>query len=128
MGGESPARHKDLGKDAARARRLARLPGAETARRALDPVIHERARLGVLSALTVASPLSFGELKETLELSDGNLSVHARKLEVAGYIACSKRFEGRMPRTEFRITAAGREALTRYLGHMEALIDATRGG
>jgi DNA-binding transcriptional ArsR family regulator len=83
-------------------------------------------RLGVLSALAVASPVSFVELKESLGLSDGNLSVHARKLEEAGYIECAKRFEGRVPRTEFSITTAGRDALGAYLDHMESIIRATR--
>ncbi len=109
-----------------RTRRMRRLPGVVRAGRALDPVVHERVRLGVLSALAVASPMSFVELKETLDLSDGNLSVHARKLEESGYVACEKRFEGRVPRTEFSITAEGREALTQYLEHMESLIRATR--
>jgi DNA-binding transcriptional ArsR family regulator len=109
-----------------RTRRMRRIPGVAKAGRALDPVVHERVRLGVLSALAVASPMSFVELKESLELSDGNLSVHARKLEEAGYVACAKRFEGRVPRTEFSITDKGRDALTAYLEHMESIIRATR--
>lgn len=92
----------------------------------LDRVIHERFRLGIISALAVNERLSFAELKSLLDMSDGNLSVHARKLEDAGFIGCEKRFEGRIPRTEFRITPAGREALGKYLDHMEALIAATR--
>jgi DNA-binding HxlR family transcriptional regulator len=92
----------------------------------LDRLIHDRIRLGILGALAVNSSLSFGELKAMLETSDGNLSVHARKLEEARFIACKKSFEGRIPRTEFRITDAGRKALESYLGHMEALIRATR--
>jgi len=92
----------------------------------LDRLIHDRIRLGILGALAVNSSLSFGELKAMLETSDGNLSVHARKLEEARFIACKKSFEGRIPRTEFRITDAGRKALEAYLGHMEALIRATR--
>lgn len=111
---------------AERTRRLRRIPGVAKAGRALDPVVHERVRLGVLSSLAVASPMTFVELKDSLELSDGNLSVHARKLEEAGYIACAKRFEGRVPRTEFSITAKGREALAGYLDHMESIIRATR--
>ncbi len=89
---------------------------------ALDRVIHERVRLAIVSALAVHEMLSFNELKALLETSDGNLSVHARKLEDAGYVTCRKGFEGRVPRTEYRITAAGRRALEGYLGHMEALI------
>jgi DNA-binding MarR family transcriptional regulator len=92
----------------------------------LDRLIHERLRLGIISALVVNEGLSFTELKGLLNTSDGNLSVHARKLEDAGYIACQKGFEGRVPRTEFRITPKGRKALKSYLDHMEALIAATR--
>jgi DNA-binding transcriptional ArsR family regulator len=92
----------------------------------LDRVIHERMRLGIVSALAASTPLTFNELKQLLKTTDGNLSVHARKLEDAGYIACSKSFDGRMPRTEYRLSAAGRKALERYLAHMEALIKATR--
>ena len=93
---------------------------------ALDRLIHERMRLGIVSALAVNDSLTFNELKELLETSDGNISVHARKLEEAGYIDCTKSFEGRMPKTEYALTAAGRRALERYLDHMEALIRATR--
>lgn len=89
---------------------------------ALDRVIHERVRLAIVSALAVHAMLTFNELKALLDTSDGNLSVHARKLEEAGYVACRKGFEGRVPRTEYRITAAGRRALEGYLAHMEALI------
>ena len=96
------------------------------AKAAFDPLIHERVRLGILGALAVASPLSFNDVKALLEISDGNLSVHARKLEEAGYIAVKKRFEGRVPRTDYSITAAGRSALRAYLAHMEALIGAVR--
>jgi len=92
----------------------------------LDRLVHERLRLGILSALSVNASLSFNELKRLLETTDGNLSVHARKLEEAGYVACTKSFEGRVPRTEYRLTAAGRKALDRYLDHMEALIHAMR--
>ena len=94
----------------------------------LDRLIHERARLGIVSALAARDPLTFNELKALLKVSDGNLSLHARRLEAARYIVCTKSFHGRMPRTEFRLTAAGRRALERYLGHMEALIRATREG
>lgn len=91
-----------------------------------DRLIHERLRLGIVSALAVNDSLSFGDLKGLLKTSDGNLSVHARKLEDAGYIACTKFFEGRLPKTEYRLTPAGREALERYLDHMEALIRIAR--
>lgn len=91
-----------------------------------DRLIHERMRLGIVSALAANSALTFNELKELLDSTDGNLSVHARKLEEAGYIACSKSFEGRMPRTEYTLTAEGRQALEKYLNHMEALIKATK--
>ncbi len=91
-----------------------------------DRLVYERVRLGIMSVLAVNPALSFSELKELLQTSDGNLSVHARKLENAGYIGCKKTFEGRLPRTEYRLTKKGREALSRYLGHMEALINAVR--
>jgi DNA-binding HxlR family transcriptional regulator len=100
--------------------------GQEGQALALDRVIHERMRLAIVSALAVNATLSFTELKALLKTTDGNLSVHARKLENAGYIACSKSFEGRLPRTDYRLTAAGRRALEHYLSHMEALIEATR--
>ena len=93
----------------------------------LDGVIHHRMRLGIVSALAAADCLTFNELKALLKTTDGNLSVHARKLEDAEYVTCSKRFEGRRPRTEYRLTARGRRELQRYLDHMEALIRATRG-
>jgi DNA-binding MarR family transcriptional regulator len=92
----------------------------------LDRLIHERLRLGIVSALAVNAALSFTDLRDLLGATDGNLSVHARKLEDAGYVACEKSFEGRVPRTEYRLTDIGRAALTRYLDHMEALIHATR--
>jgi DNA-binding transcriptional ArsR family regulator len=92
----------------------------------LDQLIHERARLAIVSALAVNESLTFTEVKRILDTSDGNVSVHARKLEEAGYISCSKFFEGRMPRTTFRLTAKGRKALERYLDHMERLIQAMR--
>jgi DNA-binding HxlR family transcriptional regulator len=93
----------------------------------LDRLIHERMRLGIVSALAVNASLTFSDLKQLMGTTDGNLSVHARKLEDAGYISCSKSFEGRMPRTEYRLTQTGRSALERYLSHMEAIIRATRG-
>jgi DNA-binding MarR family transcriptional regulator len=92
----------------------------------LDRLIHERLRLGIVSALAVNDSLSFSDLKKLMKTTDGNLSVHARKLEEAEYITCTKSFEGRMPKTEYRLTASGRRALERYLDHMEALIRATR--
>ena len=92
----------------------------------LDRLIHERVRLAIVSALAVRDSLTFNELKALLKTTDGNLSVHARKLEDAEYIACDKSFEGRVPKTEYRLTALGRRALERYLDHMEALIRATR--
>ncbi|MBW3671067.1 MAG: transcriptional regulator [Acidobacteria bacterium] len=92
----------------------------------LDRLIHERLRLGIISALAVNDNLSFNELKELLNTSDGNLSVHARKLEEAGYLDCVKTFRGRVPHTDYRITAKGRRALKSYLDHMEALIRAVR--
>ena len=93
----------------------------------LDAVIHERVRLAIVSALAVNASLTFTELKRMLALTDGNLSVHARRLEEVGYLACEKSFDGRVPRTEYRLTPAGRRALERYLEHMEAIIRATRG-
>ena len=92
-----------------------------------DRLIHEKTRLGIVSALAVNPSLSFNELKAVLKTTDGNVSVHARKLEDAGYLTCKKSFEGRMPRTEYALTAAGRRALEKYLNHMEALIRNTRG-
>ena len=93
----------------------------------LDRVIHERIRLGVVSALAANESLTFTELKQLLGVTDGNLSVHTRRLEEAGYLECSKSFEGRIPRTEFRLTPAGRRAIEKYLAHMETLIRAARG-
>src|SRR5208337_959268 len=92
----------------------------------LDRLVHERLRLGILSALSVNESLTFSELKRLLDTTDGNLSVHARKLEEAGYVGCAKSFANRTPKTEYRLTAPGRRALERYLDHMEALIQATR--
>lgn len=94
----------------------------------LDRVIHERVRLAIVSALAGARSLSFNELKELLDITDGNLSVHARRLEEAGFVACEKTFVDRMPRTEYRITPAGRKALDEYLDHMESLIRRVREG
>ena len=106
---------------------VARTPsGARPPALELDRIVHDRTRLGILSALAVNDMLSFVELRALLETSDGNLSVHARKLETAEYVACVKTFAGRVPRTEYRITVSGRKALEAYLRHMEALIRATR--
>jgi DNA-binding HxlR family transcriptional regulator len=103
-------------------------PSKETVPADLDRLIHERVRLGIVSALAVNRSLTFNELKAMLKTTDGNLSVHARKLEEADYIVCTKSFDGRLPKTEYRLTASGRKALERYLNHMEALIRATREG
>jgi DNA-binding HxlR family transcriptional regulator len=116
------------------ARALQSVDGGEHARGAeetegalaLDRLIHERMRLGIVSALAVNDTLTFNDLKRLMHTTDGNLSVHARKLEDAAYVTCTKSFEGRVPKTEYRLTAAGRRALERYLDHMEALIRATR--
>lgn len=94
----------------------------------LDKLIHERVRLGIISALAANDSLSFSELKRLLETSDGNISVHARKLEDAGYLACEKSFEGRKPLTEYRITEKGAAALAAYIDHMDALVKAVKGG
>ena len=99
---------------------------AEATPGSLDRLIHERMLLGIVSALAANETLTFNELKALLQTTDGNLSVHARKLEEAGYISCTKSFEGRMPKTEYALTASGRKAFERYLDHMEALIRATR--
>jgi DNA-binding HxlR family transcriptional regulator len=103
-------------------------PSRETVPADLDRLIHERVRLGIVSALAVNRSLTFNELKAMLKTTDGNLSVHARKLEEADYIVCTKSFDGRLPKTEYRLTSPGRKALERYLNHMEALIRATREG
>lgn len=110
-----------------RAGRAASRPNATaTSPVGLDRVIHERTRLAIVSALAVHESLSFTDLRSLLQATDGNLSMHARKLEDERYIACSKSFTGRVPRTEYRLTAAGRKALDRYLDHMEAIIRAAR--
>ena len=93
-----------------------------------DRLVYERVRLGIMSALAVNERLTFNELKSLFDVSDGNLSAHARKLEEAGYLECNKSFEGRRPKSEYKITAAGRKALHRYLEHIEAVIKATRRG
>jgi DNA-binding transcriptional ArsR family regulator len=99
---------------------------AEAVSNDLDKLIHERMRLGIISALAANKSLTFNDLKSLLKTTDGNVSVHARKLEEAGYLICEKSFNGRVPLTEYRITDAGREALNRYLDHMEALIKAMK--
>jgi DNA-binding HxlR family transcriptional regulator len=103
---------------------LAEIPGLRDSD--LDRLIHERVRLGIVSALAVNEALSFNDLKALLDVTDGNLSAHARKLEDAGYLECIKGYDGRVPRTEYRITSRGRSALESYLEHMEALIRAVR--
>jgi DNA-binding MarR family transcriptional regulator len=112
-------------KEAARGLRVAR--AAENVSTELDRVIHERLRLGILSSLAANETMSFNDLKNLLQTSDGNISVHARKLEEVGYLTCEKSFQGRVPLTEYRITRAGRAALEKYLNHMEALISAMKG-
>jgi DNA-binding MarR family transcriptional regulator len=104
------------------------VPAREASAVSLDRLIHERTRLGIISALAVNDSLTFNELKQLLGATDGNVSVHARKLEDAGYVSCTKSFAGRLPKTEYRLTASGRRALEKYLSHMEALIRATREG
>ncbi len=113
-------------KDDAKPRALEIENAAENVSNDLDKVIHERMRLGIISALAANEKLSFTELKKLLDTTDGNISVHARKLEDAGYVTLEKSFKGRMPLTEYKITKDGRKALTRYLDHMEALIKAMK--
>ncbi len=108
----------------AKKRALKKTPGAQAL--SLDRLIHERTRLAIVSALAAGGSRSFADLKRLLQVTDGNLSVHARKLEDAGYVDCTKTFEKRMPKTEYKLTPAGRKALERYLNHMEALISAAR--
>jgi DNA-binding HxlR family transcriptional regulator len=126
---KSSAAHKEQSqRTREREESLAAIRGAsrEAVSADLDRLIHERIRLGIVSALAVNRSLTFNELKALLKTTDGNLSVHARKLEEADYIVCTKSFDGRLPKTEYRLAAAGRRALERYLNHMEALIRATR--
>lgn len=124
----SPDRHPAARDGSAGRGKLGAVDGERGALRPrdLDRLIHQRTRLAIVSALAVADSLTFSDLKAALRTSDGNLSVHARKLEDAGYLQCTKSFAGRTPRTEYRLTPEGRAALESYLGHMEALIDATR--
>ena len=126
-GADKPA----AGGGGAQPRKLGAIRGqaspVEGGRPDVDRLIHEPIRLGIVSALAASETLTFNDLKRLMETTDGNLSVHARKLEDAGYVACTKSFDGRVPRTEYRLTAAGRRALERYVDHMEALIRAMRG-
>lgn len=125
----SGAARKAEGTGRGRAAPLSAVRGAAgVGARALDQLIHERTRLAIVSALAVHEELSFTELRAAVGATDGNLSVHARKLEEAGYVECRKGFAGRVPRTEYRLTVAGRRALAAYLDHMEALISRTREG
>ncbi len=120
--------HAAESKAARGAPRLRRIEGLSltSGSEPFDKLIHERLRLAIVSVLAVHETLSFNALKELLSITDGNLSVHARKLEEAGYLACTKGFEGRMPKTEYKLTTAGRRSLERYLAHMESLIKAVR--
>ncbi len=124
----SAPKESENARDSERSRGLRPVPGGSlrSGPPELDKLIHERLRLAMVSALAVNESLSFGDLKELVKTTDGNLSVHARKLEDAGYITCTKGFDGRVPRTEFRISASGRKALERYLDHMDAVIRAAR--
>jgi DNA-binding MarR family transcriptional regulator len=124
--GAAPRRRVDLGAPAERDLAQVRVRAPSSESRELDTLIHHRMRLGIVSALAANDSLTFNELKSLMHTTDGNLSVHARKLEDAHYVTCTKRFEGRRPCTEYRLTAAGRRALQNYLDHMEALIQATR--
>ncbi len=126
MAKQSALRKEQAQRTVGDARPLREFP-AEAAAPALDRLIHERMRLGIVSALAVNESLTFNELKKLMKTTDGNLSVHARKLEDARYITCTKSFDGRMPKTEYRLTALGRRAFEKYIAHMEALIEATRG-
>ena len=127
MADAGAARRRDQdGRDPGRVP-MTRARSARAAARALDSLIHHRLRLGIVSALAAAGTLSFNDLKALLKTTDGNLSAHCRKLEEAEYLVCTKSFEGRRPRTEYRLASVGRRELGRYLNHMEALIRATRG-
>jgi DNA-binding MarR family transcriptional regulator len=127
MAAKSGAHRSEQNESDERAKRVSPATrSGESSATNLDRLIHERTRLAIVSALAVNKSLTFSELKQLLRATDGNLSVHARKLEDAGYVACTKSFDGRVPRTEYGLTAAGRRALEKYLSHMEALIHATR--
>ncbi len=130
MGRSAIARSLEAPPAKARASKIAKqgapVQAVESTLPNLDRIIHEHMRLGIVSALAVNDSLTFNELKKLLQSSDGNLSVHARRLEEAEYVTCTKSFEGRMPKSEYRLTALGRQAFERYLNHMEALIQAAR--
>ena len=126
MAKQSALKHSSARKHEATAPRPARTAKGRAAPPALDRLIHERLRLGIVSALAANESLSFSDLKRLVNTTDGNLSVHARKLEDAGYITCAKSFDGRMPKTEYQLTTAGRRALESYLNHMETLIQQMR--
>ncbi len=119
-------RQRKKGEESRSLRGAPRSRSAQSTTAELDRLIHERMRLAIVSALAVNESLTFNDLKELLKTTDGNLSVHARKLEEAEYVTCNKYFDGRVPKTEYRLTATGRAALEYYLSHMEALIRATR--
>ena len=123
---QSNRRREGASQTTLRAMPRAPASAAESDPAELDRLIHERLRLHIVSALAVNESMTFNELKSALKTTDGNLSVHARKLEEAGYITCAKYFEGRQPKTEYRLAASGRQALHRYLDYMESLIRATR--
>jgi len=120
------ARKSEVGSSKSEVRSAKSEAGKKQSPLELDRLIHERLRLGIVSAVAVNERLTFNDLKWLLQTTDGNLSVHARKLEDAEYITCEKSFDGRVPRTEYRISAAGRRALEKYLVHMEAIIRAVR--
>ena len=126
MAKQSALKHSAVRKHPASASRAARTARARAAAPALDRLIHERLRLGIVSALAANESLSFSNLKKLVNTTDGNLSVQALKLEDAGYITCAKSFDGRMPKTEYQLTTAGRRALESYLNHMESLIQQMR--
>ena len=126
MARQSAQKHSTQRKPDAEGLRELRGAKAKSPAPALDRLIHERLSLGIVSALAANDSLTFNDLKSLMNITDGNLSVHARKLEEAGYITCTKYFEGRLPKTEYKLTAAGRRALENYLGHMETLIQQMR--
>lgn len=128
MARSSAAKHEQTQREKAAPLSAVRGNASEAVSPDLDRLIHERIRLGIVSALAVNRSLTFNELKSLLRTTDGNLSVHARKLEEADYVVCTKSFDGRLPKTEYRLTSTGKKALERYLNHMEALIRATREG
>jgi DNA-binding MarR family transcriptional regulator len=123
---QSTAKKEIPTKQETRTTRVDAAPSVKSAAPNLDRLIHERLRLGIISALAANESLTFSDLKNLMNTTDGNLSVHARKLEEAGYIACTKYFDGRLPKTEYRLTAEGRRALENYINHMESLIKQMR--